>query len=247
MEAAPALPLELWHAICTVASTELPYLDPAAYYIMARAAERFTIPNAKALFIRVLEHKTYTETVLPNGRRHSINGDPAYVDSSEQRWYEDGWIHRTGAPAINKADGSQTWVVSGRLRTGLPYHIGADGTQLFSTDGFTMHMDVPVVAVKLMLIDPRGSYQRSDDNFMHRDILPAIIQYNGTMTWYQNGYKERGGGLPIRIDRNGDQQWWGPRGDFESQAVYQKAQFARWLDEWHASEMFMELTAADLA
>lgn len=251
METLPALLPELWRVICTVnvIPAEFPYLDPATYSVLVRVARRFALPDAKALFIRVVASDCldYIETILPNGLRHSVNDMPASSNWRNGRWYDNGKLGRKVLPAIINTDDSQTWIDDGKLRTGLPYQIGSDGEQRFSLDGEPgADSMLPLIAERMLVIGANGSYCWHINGRLHRDVLPAKVGF--ALEWYQNGRECRQGGLPVFLGPSGEQSWALSDSFGARVKAWHRVRAARieWFEDWHRRGLFLELTAEDI-
>lgn len=238
------LPLELWWAVCTVnvVPAVFPYIDSAVYSVLVRAARRFAIPNAKALFIRKKRRTNGYAFVLPNGRNHSVGGRPALISIDTEWWYADGKLHRVGLPAAI-SPGVSTWCENGIARRGpLPFLIMSTGTQAWvqgnKIEELAAHVST-LCRISCMVVNENGIRCWNFNEKIHRDGLPALIHQDGSQHWCQNGEWYRPG-LPAAIFVNGRQVW-----DEDSVHKVDKIR-AGWFDDWHERGMFLDINYSDI-
>lgn len=252
MEVVPALPIELWRAVCTVnvISAEFPYVDSGAYSVLVRVARRFVIPNAKALFIRKVSIGGGFQTALPNGHLHSIEDRPAYVFYDDKHWYKDNVLHRVGLPAVIYSMGTRVWCTEGKRRRELPFIIYNDGSQCFAEDDETVFGNCTKIWWRLL---KTGKTTAID---LHANKCLYINGKNRTppcddLGYFQKWNCPRPGGLPSLITNLGTQRWQTPAANDKRWAQVLTAAevmdiYRGWIDDWHARGMFLDISLDSL-
>lgn len=107
------------------------------------------------------------------------------LEHGDKAWYNDeGVIHRDGYPAVIKADGTEVWYQHGRIH----------------------REDGPAIIEPATYNNAKICWCRHEQ--LHRDNdEPAVIYFNGTKEWYQNGKRHRVGG-PAVTYKNGAEIWY---------------------------------------
>ena len=87
------------------------------------------------------------------------------------------------------------------------------GNEIWKNKEGQYHRDGDLPAV----IQANGTKSWYKNGQLHRDCdLPAIIQANGTQCWYRNGQLHRDGDLPAVIKANGNQEYYKNGVQYES-------------------------------
>ena len=152
------------------------------------------------------------------GKLHREDGPAKEHADGYKAWYLNGKLHRIDGPAIEYADGDKTWCINGkRHRIDGPAYEGADEYKSWWINGIEYSeaefnkkiakMNKDEDKDKPTEIDlSKNKIWKNDKGERHREDGPAIEWYDGTKSWYLNGFLHREDGPAIE-GPNGFKAW----------------------------------------
>lgn len=137
----------------------------------------------------VVDEQLHSTFYSLDGQLHRLDGPAAILGDGTEEWYHEGALHRDGdQPAFISSTGEMEWRRYGVLhRDGdQPARTSPDGNVEYHMNG-ELHRGGGLPA----LARPDGHTEWRINGVLHRPVEygPALIEADGTATYYENGKK----------------------------------------------------------